>query len=136
MIRCNSCNRAATEHRELIDTLQQLQQSIDGNKRKNESLFGMDSRMDGRRAWRAAQTKDFSLQVSFYLLQVSKTASEAKEKPVFLFEAVFLIHISNIFPCLTCNPSRFSLAHSLSVVCLWLWLWLCRLIRIPELGFC
>jgi hypothetical protein len=27
LIRCNSCNRAATEHRELIDTLQQLQQS-------------------------------------------------------------------------------------------------------------
>jgi hypothetical protein len=77
----------------LIDTLQQLQQSIDGNKRKNESLFGMDSRMDGRHGYRAAQTKDFSL-------QVSKTASEAKEKPCFLFsfEAVFLIHISNICP--------------------------------------
>jgi hypothetical protein len=80
----------------LIDTLQQLQQSIDGNKRKNESLCGIDSGMDGRHGYRAAQeaqTKDFSL-------KVSKTASEAKEKPCFLFsfEAVFLIHISNICP--------------------------------------
>ena len=39
---------------------------IDGNKRNNESLFGIDSRMDGRRAYRAAPTKDFILQVLFY----------------------------------------------------------------------
>jgi hypothetical protein len=66
---------------------------IDGNERQNESPFGIDSGMDGRHGHRAAQTKDFSL-------QVSKTASEAKEKPCFLFsfEAVFLIHISNICP--------------------------------------
>jgi hypothetical protein len=34
--------------------------------------------MDGRHGYRAAQTKDFSF-------QVSKTASEAKEKPFSLF---------------------------------------------------
>jgi hypothetical protein len=51
-----------------------------------------------------------------------KTASAAKGKPGFLFsfEAVFVIHISNICPCLTWNPSSFSLSFSisLSVTCL------------------
>ena len=45
-------------------------------------LFGIDSRMGSR--YGAAQTKDFSLQVSFYFFN-SKTASEAKENPGFLF---------------------------------------------------
>jgi hypothetical protein len=59
-------------------------------------LFGIDCRMDGRRGYGAAQTKDFSLQVSFY------------------FGDSFFIHISIIFPRLTCNPSGFS-------VCMFVW---------------
>jgi hypothetical protein len=47
-------------------------------------LFGIDSRMGSRYGYGAAQTKDFSLQVSFYFFN-SKTASEAKENPGFLF---------------------------------------------------
>jgi len=60
----------------------------------------------------AAQTKDFSLQVSFYFFN-SKTASEAKENPGFLFS------LRRLFLQYTSQISSLISHATLGLLCVW-----------------
>ena len=90
-------------------------------------FFGIDSRMDSRHCYGAAQTQDFSLQVSFYFFY-SKIASEAKENPGFPFPsaAVFFYKHHKYLPLPHIQLQRslslsLSLSPSLSLSeCVWL----------------
>ena len=72
--------------------------------------------MDGRRAYRAAQTKDFSLQVSFYFCRYPKQPPKQKRNPVFSVRLFFFNTHLKYLPLPHMQPKPL-LARSLSLCC-------------------